>query len=255
LEKQVLYHPRKYDPSVIQKFTAGGGQRLDYKTTQGRQTAWVIPAAKTDAPGKLWVFCGGNGTLAIEMEGLCRQLSFSNDAFLLVDYPSYGECEGDPSPVSIRENVKNAVLLTAKQLSIEPAQIPARVCAFGHSLGCAAALLSVDEFNLRSAVLCAPFTSTVDMARERFKVPVDFPLQHKFDNRTGLGVLSKNGGHAWIFHGEADNVIPVTMSQTLEREFKGVVNLKVVPAGKHNDIFRLAAKELQQAMTEARKEP
>ncbi|HEX2748014.1 MAG TPA: hypothetical protein VHM91_08455, partial [Verrucomicrobiales bacterium] len=60
---------------------------------------------------------------------------------------------------------------------------------------------------------------------------------------------------AWIFHGEADNVIPVTMSQTLEREFKGVVNLKVVPAGKHNDIFRLAAKELQQAMTEARKEP
>jgi hypothetical protein len=78
-------------------------------------------------------------------------------------------------------------------------------------------------------------------------------LQHKFDNRAGLNVLSHNGGHAWIFHGDADEVIPVTMSQTLAKEFANAVNLKVVPSGRHNDILKLAAADLVQAMTEARK--
>jgi hypothetical protein len=253
LEKQVLYHPRKYDPAVMKKFTDRGGKRLDYQTAQGAQSAWLIPAAKNDVSGKLWLICGGNGTLAMEMEALCRGLPFPNDTFLLVDYPGYGECKGEPSPVSIRENLKSAVLLAAKHLSIEPAQIPQRVCTFGHSLGCAAALLAVDEFKLQAAVLCAPFTSTMEMARDKFNLPLDFPLQHKFDNRTGMNVLSKNGGHAWIFHGDADNVIPVAMSQTLAKEFKDIVNLTIVPSGRHADILRIAATGLVQAMTDARK--
>jgi alpha-beta hydrolase superfamily lysophospholipase len=253
LEKQVLYHPRKYDPAVILKFAERGGKRIDYKTGQGAQSAWLIPAVKSEAAGKLWVICGGNGSLAMELEGLCRRLNFSSDSFLLVDYPGYGECKGEPSPAGIRENLKTAVPLVAKQLNIDPLQIPQRVCAFGHSLGCAAALLAVDEFKLRAAVLCAPFTSTMEMAHERFKVPLDFPFQHKFDNRTGMAVLSQNGGHAWILHGDADEVIPVTMSQTLAKEFAETVKLKVVPSGRHSDIFKLAAKEFLQAMTDARK--
>ncbi len=253
LEKQVLYHPRKYDPAVMRKFLERGGKRVDYKTDAGDQTAWVIPAAKSDTPGKLWVMCGGNGTLALELENLCRKQGFTNDTFLLVDYPGYGECKGEPSPAGIRDNLKIAILLVSKQLNIEPADLPGRVCMFGHSLGCAAAMLAVSEFNLKSAVLCAPFTSTVDMAREKFNVPADFPFQHKFDNRPGMAVLGKNGGHAWIFHGDADGVIPVTMSQTLAKENNDTVKLMVVPSGNHVDIFTRAAKEILQAMTDARK--
>jgi uncharacterized protein len=253
MEKLVLYHPRKYDAAALQKFSERGGKRLDYQTSQGRQSAWIIPAAKSDAAGKLWVICGGNGSLALDFESMCRNLTFAGDTFLLVDYPGYGECKGEPSPVTIRENLKNAVLLAAKLVNIDPLQLPKRVCVFGHSLGCAAALLAVDEFKLLAAVLCAPFTSTVDMAQERFRLPADLPYQHKFDNRAGMTVLSRNGGHAWIFHGDADEVIPVTMSQKLATEFKDAVKLKVVPSGRHVDIFRLAAKELAQAMTDARK--
>src|ERR1700722_9039931 len=198
LEPMILYHPRKYATNVIESFGQRGGERLDYTTAQGKQSAWLI--APAGGAEKLWVMCGGNATLALELESLSRAFPFKQDAWLLVDYPGYGECEGRPSPVSIRENLKTSILSAVEKLKLGTNDLPGKVCVFGHSLGCAAALLAVREFHLKSAVLCAPFTSTYEMARLQFEIPPDFPLKHPFDNRLGLAELRTNHGHAWIFH-------------------------------------------------------
>jgi pimeloyl-ACP methyl ester carboxylesterase len=253
LEKKVLYHPRKYAAGAIEKFTAQSGQRLDYITPQGKQTAWIMPPPEGGAPERLWIVCAGNGTLVLELAPFCRTLPFKKDAWLLVDYPGYGECAGEPSPLSLRENLKASVTAAAMQLNMDAAKLPERACVFGHSLGCAAALLAVQEFHLRSAVLCAPFTSTREMAEQQFRMPKGLPLQHLFDNRPGLTELQRCKGQAWIFHGEADNVIPVTMSRTMATEFKGTVTLQTPAGTGHNDIFSRQLKELAAAMTEARK--
>lgn len=253
LEKKVLYHPRKYTPEVIGKFTATGGKRMDYTTTQGKQTAWIIPQQEGAAPERLWIICGGNGTLVLELAAFCRMQPFRKDAWLLVDYPGYGECAGDPSPQGFRENFKTSVPAAAAHLKMDAAKLPEYACVFGHSLGCAAALLAVQEFQLRAAVLCAPFTSTREMAEQQFHMPRGVPLQHLFDNRPGLTELQKCKGHAWIFHGEADTVIPVGMSRTLATEFKGAITLQTSPGTAHSDIFSRQARELTAAMAEARK--
>ncbi len=251
LEPLILYHPRAYGSNVVQSFIANGGNRIDYKTSQGRQSAWVI--APTNDAEKLWVMCGGNATLALELESLCRAFPSPRDAYLLVDYPGYGECAGMPSPVSIRENLKTSILSAAEKLKLGTNDLPGRVCVFGHSLGCAAALLAAEEFHLRSAVLCAPFTSTFEMARLRFDIPADFPLRHRFDNRVTLAALRASHGHAWIFHGDADDVIPVEMSKTLAGEFADTVTLEVLPETHHNNVMRRAGDKLVEAMREAEK--
>jgi uncharacterized protein len=253
LESRVIYHPRPYGAQVIQRFLNGGGKRLDYRTAQGRQTAWLIAPANQLPMGKLWVVCGGNGTLALEMERICRSTPLVGDAFLLVDYPGYGECEGDANPKAIRENLQSAVALAVRELKLDPAKLPERVCALGHSLGAAVALLAVEEFHLRRAVLYAPFTSTKDMATHMLGLKLEGPPQHFFDNRNGLGELQRNKGRAWILHGTADNVIPITMSQKLAAEFPQTVTLKALPAGRHNDLHTTALKDLTEAMLEARK--
>lgn len=253
LEKKVLYHPRKYAPAAIEKFTAAGGKRLDYATAQGPQTAWIMPQKEGAAPERLWIICGGNGTLVLELASFCRSQAFHKDAWLLVDYPGYGECAGEPSPQGFRENLKTSVTAAAGQLKLDAKKVPEYACVFGHSLGCAAAMLAVEEFHLRSAVLCAPFTSTREMAEQQFHMPKGLPLQHVFDNRTGMAELQKCKGRAWIFHGEADTVIPVIMSRTMAAEFKDTVTLQTTAEGSHTDIFRRQAKELTAAMTEARK--
>ena len=251
IEPLILYHPRAYASNVVQAFTTNGGKRIDFQTSQGRQSAWVI--APTNRAEKLWVICGGNATLALELESLCRAFPFPRDAYLLVDYPGYGECAGMPSPASIRENLKTSILSAAEKLKLGTNDLPGKVCVFGHSLGCAVALLAAEEFHLRSAVLCAPFTSTFEMARLRFDIPTDFPLKHQFDNRVTLAALRAIHGHAWIFHGDTDDVIPVEMSKKLAGEFAETVKLEVLPETRHNNVMRRAGNKLVEAMREAEK--
>jgi pimeloyl-ACP methyl ester carboxylesterase len=253
LERQILYHPRKYAAADVDKFIGDAGRRIEFTTKQGRQVAWLIPPANGAAPEKLWICCGGNGTLALDLEPLCRALPLGADAFLLVDYPGYGLCAGSPSPLDIRETMKVSVLQATKELKIDAAKLPQRVCVFGHSLGCAATLLAVEEFHLRRAVLCAPFTDTREVAQEKMGIPKEFPVQHKFDTRPGLKELAQNKGRAWIFHGDQDDIIPVEMSKTLAREFKDTVSLHVVAGAGHNDVIGRALNELTAAMQDARK--
>ncbi|HVJ80678.1 MAG TPA: alpha/beta fold hydrolase, partial [Planctomycetia bacterium] len=195
---------------------------------------------------------GGNAALALHFESLCRGLPFKNDAFLLVDYPGYGECAGDPDPAGIRANVKDAVKLAAFRLKLDLAAKPDSLLLFGHSLGCAAALFAVEEFGCRAAVLGAPFTSTLEMAQLRLGVDKNYPIQNRFDHRVPHALFAKNGGRAWILHGDRDEVIPLSMSQSLAREYPAVVKLYSIPRAGHNDLFRRGRDELLLAFIAAR---
>ena len=99
------------------------------------------------------------------------------------------------------------------EVGIDPAKNPEKVSGFGHSLGCSAALMAVEEFHLKSAVLCSPFTSTHEMAELRTGLAKDAPFAHQFDNRQGLKELEKNKGTCWIIHGTDDRIIPVLDEQ------------------------------------------
>ena len=252
LEKQALYHPTRYKSTEIEAFTKAGGKRIDYETSDGKQSAWLIAPASGQAE-RLWLVCGGNAARALDMASIGRSQGAKGEAWLMVDYPGYGECAGEPSPDGIRRNVKQSALSAISLLKMDPAKAPAQLRVFGHSLGCAAALLAVEEFHLKSAVLCAPFTSTTEMARDRLKLPPEIKLTQVFDNRIGLAELKKNNGKAWILHGENDVVIPIAMSKTLANEFKPAVELKAIAAAGHNDIFTVGSKDLEEAIAQARK--
>ena len=113
--------------------------------------------------------------------------------------------------------------------------------------------MAVQEFHLKSAVLVSPYTSTHEMAELRFGMAKDAPMYHQMDNRPGLAELAKNHGHAWIFHGDDDQVVPVDMSKTLASEFKTVVKLTIVKGAGHNDIFEIAGDDITRAMAAAGK--
>ena len=252
-QSRLIYHPSPYQNGEPAEFMARGGQRLDFTTGEGKQSAWLIPPADGKRVDHLWIVCSGNGARALDMGEFCRALPFPGDAYLLVDYPGYGECEGSPDPDTIRESLRAVVPLAAKELDLSPAEIPGRTCVFGHSLGSAAALIAAEEFKLTRAVLCSPFTSMMDMTKVVLKVPLGFIVRHRFDNRTGLAALRNAGGRAWIFHGTEDEIIPVEMSRTLAGEFPQTVTFKEIPGADHNRIVPLAVQPLIEAMGEARR--
>lgn len=253
-QSRFLYYPAPYDGGEPEIFVKRGGVRLDYTTGQGRQSAWLMLPRDGGAVDRFWLVCGGNAAVALQYEDFCRDLPFKGDAFLLFDYPGYGACEGSAHPDRIRESLRKVVPLAAERLKLDAAELAARGGVFGQSLGAAAALIAVEEFQFRRAVLCSPFTSTMEMTRVMFHVPLGFLVWHRFDNRPGLSVLKNNHGRVWIFVGDSDTIIPLDMSRTLAREFSGIATLREVPGADHNDLLQLAMPQITAAMGEARRE-
>ena len=248
-QHRLIYLPRHYQSGRPEVFRKLGGVAVETRTSSGRQVSWLLKP-KEGAPERLWLVCGGNGALALEMEDLAS-FGSPRDAYLFFEYPAYGQCEGNPSPRTIRESLRSTIPAAATICGIPAAELKDKGLVFGHSLGAAVGLMGAEEFGIREVVLVSPFTSTMDMARVMTHLPLGWLVWHRFDNRTGLRSLQQRGGHAWIIHGTDDEVIPVRMGRALAQEFPQTVTFREIPEGHHNDLFDLAPEAISEAMARA----
>jgi len=251
-QSKLIYHPNPYRAEHETMLRTAKGERVTFTTSQGRQTAFYIPprAAGSAGPQTIWLCFGGNGSLALHW------LPFTDAwddrfAYLLVDYPCYGDCEGQPTPGRIRENGKAAFEALAKHLLITTDELQPRLAVLGHSLGAAAALMAAEDLNARRGVLISPFTSMTDMGRIVLGWPLCHLNLHRFDNRkTMRRVVARPEARFVIFHGSEDEVIPPQMGRALAAEHPQAVTFHEIPAAHHNDILSLVQSRIGHAMAE-----
>lgn len=116
-QSKLIYFPRPYKVDEARDWRdLSGGRILDYETSQGKQRAFLQGELK--APRRLWIVCGGNGTVALDWSHWFKDRAPAGDAWLLVDYPGYGDCEGKPSPGHIRESLRAVVPFAAKEVGL-----------------------------------------------------------------------------------------------------------------------------------------
>jgi pimeloyl-ACP methyl ester carboxylesterase len=235
-QSKLIYFPRSYARGTTAEWkTKTEGRYIDFTTSQGHQRAFLQGNLQT--PRNLWLVCGGNGTLALDWSDWLQTHVPAEDAWLLFDFPGYGDCEGSPSPGNIRESLKAGLPLAFQKVGWAGNPGPGKLRFFGHSLGCAATLMAASEFGIQRGVLISPFTSTMDMSRALTGLPLGFLVWHRFDNSARLAELSKRGpGEIIILHGTDDEVIPVGMSRILAARHPGIVRLTELPRGRHNTI-------------------
>lgn len=257
----LIYHPRPYGPGRVERF----GRRLEpleYRTDQGRQTAFYLPprgqaAASGALPAALWVLFVGNGSLALDWEDLLVADPDPDRAFLLVDYPGYGRNAGRAAPASIRQGSEAALAALAARLGRRDAadlanRVP-RLGTAGHSLGAAVALdFAVAHPAVSRVILLAPFTSLRDMARRTVGWPLSGLLRGNFDNRARLDALAARPSppppQVVIFHGERDNFIPPAMGRALAAAHPDVARFELVPGANHDDLLLRAESRLRAAL-------
>jgi pimeloyl-ACP methyl ester carboxylesterase len=249
----LIYFPRPYGPDHVARWDAEPGTTVvNYQTTDGPQQAYLL--SPSPQPERLWVVCGGNGTLALEWSDWLRKNGPPQDAWLLIDIPGYGACRGSPRPASIRRTLKAALPAGMESLKWSLPADRSKLRFFGHSLGSAITLMAADEFDLRRGVLLTPFTSSMAMTEAMFGVDLGFIVWHRFDNRARLTDLAKDdNAEVFILHGDEDEVVPVSMSRDLAKEFPGLVRYTEIPSGRHNDLQEIAAGKIRAAMEAARK--
>lgn len=235
-QSRLIYFPRPYHAGVVEDWKSRtAGEVIGFTTSQGRQHAYL--QGRLTSPRNLWIVCGGNGTIALDWSEWLASHAPAEDAWLLVDYPGYGACQGSPNPARIRESLREVVPLACGRLGWQGEPDPARLRFFGHSLGAAACLVAASEFGIQTGVLVAPFTSTMDMSRELIGIPLGPLVIHRFDNSARLRELAKRGpGAVWILHGSMDEAIPVAMSRQLAQDHPTAVRLTELPHGYHNTI-------------------
>jgi uncharacterized protein len=257
-QSRFIYFPNPYQPEQTKAFLETGGERIEFTTSQGRQTAWLQRPAGGAPPQRIWFVTAGNGSIALDLAnlpGLAGLPELTDDAFVFVDYPGYGACEGKPHPKAIRESLKALGPVVIAKLQLTPEILTERGIVFGHSLGAAVALVAAEEYGIRRAVLLSPFTSTMDMTKTMFGVSLGFLVTHRFDNEASLSHLVDGGGEAWILHGTDDEVIPVQMGRQLAAGSKGKAHLTELPGTRHNTILREAGPAVAAAMAAAREKP
>jgi pimeloyl-ACP methyl ester carboxylesterase len=194
----------------------------------------------------------GNGSLALDWADWLADHGPAEDAYLMFDYPGYGQNAGKPNPARIRESLKAVLPLAVKELGWTEASIPEKVRFFGHSLGAASCLIAATEFNLSRGVLLSPFTSSMDMTKVMLGVNLGFIVYHRFDNLKSLEILAKNTRQPRIivFHGARDVNIPMEMSRRLQQAHPAMIEFHPVADGGHNDLHLVAPQELAKALRE-----
>lgn len=249
-QARLIYHPNRYRAEYHTLLKTAKGERLEFKTGQGKQTAFYIPprVQGPTLPQTVWICFSGNGSLALDWLYAIPEWN-EHHAYLLVDYPSYGDCQGSPTPDRIRESGKAAVARLAVQLGVSRELLQPRLAVLGHSLGAAAALMTADELSIPRGVLISPFTTMTEMGRLVLGWPLCHLNRHPFDNRRTLRrVATLPGARFEIFHGEQDEVIPVRMGRELAAAHPAVVTFHPVPEAHHNDVLAHVSGEVGLAL-------
>jgi hypothetical protein len=253
-QSKIIYYPRPYDTAQVKAFEGEGGRKLEYTTSQGKQTAFYLPpqegANPSQPPPFVWFVFGGNGSLSLDYSD---EPPFWDKklGYVFVDYPGYGLCQGSPNPKRIGENASTVAEKLRKEFGWTEEEFRARSGVFGHSIGCASALIMADNMHLNRAVLCAPFTSLTDMGRVVLGWPLCYINMHRFDNVARLDSIAARGNaEVRIFHGTHDEVIPVRMAHALRDRFPRQVRYTEMNKSHHNDVVTDAREDIGRAIRE-----
>ena len=248
-QHSMIYHPRSYDPSYVQALPENG-EEISYILPFGKQTAFYVPARNNgELPARLWIVFCGNGSLALDWTTIRGGYPNSNDAFLLVDYPGYGKCEGYASIASMRASSDAALNALTRGLGLSGEQLESRLCTIGHSLGSAVAIDFATRHRIQRVVAISPFTTLREEAACIIGGPLSHLLVESYDNRASITEVRKRNPEAKIaiFHGTDDEVIPVRMGRELAREFP-FIDFFAVDGANHVGVLSDAPDEIIQWM-------
>jgi hypothetical protein len=239
-QHRLIYFPIRYSTNQLEEARTAGLQEVKFRTSQGNQVAFFWREGNSaTAPQSLWLVFGGNGDVALAWMTLIRAFPNPRSGYLLIDYPGYGICEGNPSPKTILETSQCALqtLLETEGWKVGPDSL----CVLGHSLGGAAALQFASEHFVSKIVVVSTFTTMDDMVRTQIRLPLGRLLRHRFDNIASLKVIlsQKDVPQIWVFHGQADEIIPPKMGLTLASLDPIRIKFSEIPGAHHNEVFQL----------------
>jgi fermentation-respiration switch protein FrsA (DUF1100 family) len=225
--RMYMYFP---DPMRVLPGETGldGVEEIELKAADGTKLiAWY--ARGTDGKPTILYFHGNAANAANRAPKIAMMLEDGFGVFYL-NNRGYG---GSGGSVTEANNVADA--LAAYDYLAERGVPPAKIVAYGESLGSGQAVRLAAARPVAGVVLEAPLTSTIDVARPiYFWLPLRLLIADQYNIERAIGAVS---APLLILHGDQDEVIPVEMGHRNYRAANEPKRIETFSAGHHNDLF------------------
>lgn len=131
---------------------------------------------------------------------------------------------------------------TAMRFVLEQGYALEQVVLYGESLGSGIAVALAAEHGVGGLILETPYSSVADVAQARYWfTPAKWLLWDRFDSMARIGRVR---APILLFHGTADETIPVRFARRLEAAAPEPKEVHYLPGGQHTDLYDLGARDL-----------
>jgi len=229
------------------------GIELRFETSYGTQSAYYIFPSETggNIPARLVIAYPGITGLALGWLDLISDTPYSDVGFLLIEYPGRGNSQGIFRPKYLGESSSGALKALVDHLGISRQEITKNIVFLGHSFGCGEALQFAAEILPKRIVLIAPF-STLRRAAFRQIGPLAW-IMPNMDNCERIKELCRLSSppKIIIFHGSADETLPVSMGRDLAACSPRCVEYHEIEKAGHKDILHNARQMIMNALLDS----
>jgi len=251
--RNLIYIPQRYDSKPEYRQAMQEVEAIHYTSGGDKMVSWMAyDEANQKTPDRIWLLFSGNASLALNWLPVTELSTSSNDAYVMLEYPGYGKCEGKPSRQSIIDSTDQLIETICERFSIDVSEISSRFRVMGSSLGAAIALQTAARLEIHKGVVIAPFSSIRDTGALMFPKFLTYLTADPYDNMARLGEINqqKNSDtHIHIVHGEEDELLPLWMGQKLNDSFPDITTLWPIPGAGHSDVKFRQTQNLARALS------
>ena len=227
IQQRLLYAPDTRRTSPAEAGLSNVEEREVVMRDGTRILTWWAPAQ----PGRptLLYFHGNGGSFVTRSERIRKYMTHGYGVVMMT-YRGFGGSGGSPSE---KANVSDAkeVYDAVRASGIPPDQI----VLYGESLGSGIAVQVAAEKDVAGLILDAPYTSIVDLATLHYPhLPARGLMTDRYETLKSAGKVT---APTLIVHGEADDIIPVSMSAAVAAALKGSVQRATFPGAGHSDHY------------------
>ncbi|MCA0315911.1 MAG: alpha/beta hydrolase [Candidatus Melainabacteria bacterium] len=244
LYNKILFFPSKELALNIDSINGTAKENIFIESGGEKINAWLFD--KAGARGTVLISHGNAGNISHRIP-IIEYFLGQNFSVLAYDYQGYGLSSGEPGIDKICQDGLSAYDYLTKERKIAPTKI----VLFGESLGGAVSAHIAGNREVAAIILQSTFSSLPHVARAKMLLMRAYPNflfpKNKMDSAK---TLSSEHAPLLIIHGKADNVIPYSEGELLNRKAAEPKTFVSIEGGGHNDLFYEYKEETLKALSQ-----
>jgi uncharacterized protein len=222
LQAKLIFFPEKLPPTF--KYTSSGTEIFLETSDHERINALFFRGTRSD----VILYCHGNAGSLDNWQFVAEDFYKAGYSILIFDYRGYGKSSGRISEEGFYHDVLRCYDYLREYFQED------EIVVYGRSIGTGVAVDLCSKTKVKGLVLEAPYTSLVNLAKEKFGLFLPgIYLKTRFNNMAKINQIECP---VLLIHGTEDSLIPARESQMLFNTFNGRKKLILVKGGGHNDL-------------------